>query len=136
MSLVLIWPSTVIRSKDASVAARRAPAASSRTASVWQKQSIVAKPGSIIPAPFACAESVTPPARMVQRFGKASVVMIASEKASPPWSESPSAARPIPARTSSTCSGTPITPVSPTATARESTPSSAAAASRIASASR
>ena len=136
MSLVLIWPSTVIRSNESSVAARRAPAASPRTASVWQKQSIVANPGSIIPAPLAWAESVTPPARTVQRFGKASVVMIASENASPPSSESPSAARPIPARTSSAWSGTPITPVSPTATERGSTPSAAAAVSRIASASR
>ena len=63
MSLVLIWPSTVIRSKEASTAARSAASGSSTTASVWTKQSIVAKPGSIIPAPFAWAERVTPPAR-------------------------------------------------------------------------
>ena len=50
VSLVLICPSTVIRSKEASTAARRAASGSSTTASVWTKQSIVAKPGSIIPA--------------------------------------------------------------------------------------
>ena len=84
MSLVLIWPSTVIRSKEAATAARRAASGSSTTASVWTKQSIVAKFGWIIPAPLAWAERVTPPARSVQLFGQRSVVRIASEKAMPP----------------------------------------------------
>ena len=65
------------------------PAASSTTASVCTKQSMVAKPGSIIPAPFAWAESVTPPARTQQRFGPRSVVMIASEKSPPPTRRGP-----------------------------------------------
>ena len=57
MSLVLIWPSTVIRLKEASTARRSAASGSSTTASVCTKQSIVAMFGSIIPPPFAWAES-------------------------------------------------------------------------------
>ncbi len=96
---------------------------------------MVAKPGSIIPAPFAWAETVTPPALTVQAFGALSVVMIALVKSAPPRSESAAAALPTPRRTSSTRSGTPITPVSATATVRGSAPIASAAASRIASAS-
>ena len=70
----------------------------------------------IIPAPFAWAERVTPPARTVQLFGQRSVVRIASEKAVAPSAESAPAASPIPARTASIGSGTPIIPVSATAT--------------------
>ena len=44
--------------------------------------------GSIIPAPFAWAERVTPSTRRVTRFGQRSVVVIASEKAVPPPGES------------------------------------------------
>ena len=84
MSLVLIWPSTVIRSNESATAARSAASGSATWASVWTKQSMVAKPGSIIPAPFAWAETVTPPDRTVQRFGPRSVVMIARAKSSPP----------------------------------------------------
>ena len=57
-----ICPSTVMRSKDGATAARSAASGSATAASVCTKQSIVAKPGSIIPAPFAWAETVTPPA--------------------------------------------------------------------------
>ena len=87
------------------------------------KQSIVAKPGSIIPAPFAWAETVTSPARIVQRFGPRSVVMIAWAKSSPPLAERPWTASRTPVVTASTSSGTPIVPVSATATLRGSTPS-------------
>ena len=135
VSLVLIWPSTVIRSKEASTAARRAASGSSTTASVCTKQSIVAKPGIIIPAPFACAERVTPPARTVQLFGQRSVVRIASEKAIPPDSERPAAASPIPSSTASIGSGTPITPVSATATRSGARPRRAPASPHIAQAS-
>ena len=135
MSLVLIWPSTVIRSKEASIAARRAASGSSTTASVCTKQSIVAMFGWIIPPPLAWAERVTPPARSVQRFGQRSVVRIASEKALPPSSERPPAASPIPASTASIGSGTPITPVSATATVSGRRPNFAAASSHIATAS-
>ena len=88
-----ICPSTVIRSKEASTAPRRAASGSLTMASVCTKQSMVAKPGSIIPAPLAWAESVTPPARTQQRFGPRSVVMIASENAAPPASDSSAATR-------------------------------------------
>jgi hypothetical protein len=77
VSFVLIWPSTVIRSIEPARAERRTGSGSSTTASVCTKQSIVAKPGSIIPAPFAWAETVTSPARTAQRFGPLSVVMMA-----------------------------------------------------------
>ena len=81
MSFVLIWPSTVMRSNEPSTARPQAASASGTSASVWTKQSMVAKSGSIIPAPLACAETVTPPARTVQSLGPASVVMIASANA-------------------------------------------------------
>ncbi len=98
VSLVLICPSTVIRSKEASQAARSATSGSSTTASVWTKQSIVAMFGSIMPPPFAWAEIVTPSGvRRVQRLGQRSVVRIASEKAAPPSGERLPAASPIPA---------------------------------------
>ena len=71
MSLVLIWPSTVIRSKEASQAARSAASGSSTTASVWTKQSIVAMFGWIMPPPFAWAEIVTPPAPQGAALGPA-----------------------------------------------------------------
>ena len=89
MSLVLICPSTVIRSIESARDERSALSGSSITASVWTKQSIVAKPGSIIPAPLAWAETVTSPARIAQRFGPRSVVMIAWAKSSPPLAERP-----------------------------------------------
>ena len=60
--------------------------------------------------------------------------MIASEKALPPSCESP-AASPIPASTASIGSGTPITPVSATATRSGARPSGAAARPHIAQAS-
>ncbi len=135
VSLVLIWPSTVIRSKEASLAARRAASGSATTASVWTKQSIVAMFGWIMPPPFAWAETVTPPARTVQRFGQRSVVRIASEKAAAPSAASEPVASPIPASTASTGSGTPITPVSATATVCGRSPSREAVSSHIATAS-
>ncbi len=96
MSFVLICPSTVIRSIESARAERRTASGSSTTASVWTKQSIVAKPGSIIPAPLAWAETVTSPARIEQRFGPLSVVMIACAKSSPPLG--PTAPGPPPGR--------------------------------------
>ena len=71
----------------------------------------------------------------MQLFDQRSVVRIASEKESPPLGESAPAASPIPARTASIGSGTPITPVSATATAAGSRPSRAPASSHIAQAS-
>ena len=133
--MVLIWPSTVIRLKEASTAARSSAAGSATTASVWTKQSIVAMSGSIIPAPLAWAERVTPPARRVQRFAQRSVVVIASEKALPPSAESRPAASSIPGSTAPIGIGTPITPVSATATCSVARPSAAAVRSHIASAS-
>ena len=133
--MVLIWPSTVIRSKEASLAARRAASGSSTTASVWTKQSIVAMFGWIMPPPLAWAEIVTPPARRVQRLGQRSVVRIASEKVTPPVSERSRRPRRSPLRTASIGSGTPITPVSATATVSGRRPSLAAASSHIATAS-
>jgi hypothetical protein len=97
---------------------------------------MVAKPGSIIPAPFAWAETVTAPLRSVTAFGLLSVVMIASVNLRPPHGSSRCAAAAIPASTCPIASGTPITPVSATATLAGSCPSSRAAVSRIASASR
>ena len=136
MSLVLIWPSTVIRSKESATAARSAASGSGTWASVWTKHSMVAKPGWIIPAPFAWAETVTPPDRTVQRFGPRSVVMIARARSSPPRSDRAPAASTTPRLTASIASGTPIGPVSAIATERASRPSASAAASRIARASR
>ena len=101
---------------------RRSASASASTASVWTKQSIVAKPGSIIPAPFAWAETVTPPRRSEHIFGPWSVVIIARVNPSAPSGASPSAASRTPRRSASTSSGTPITPVSPIATDPRSTP--------------
>ena len=135
MSLVLICPSTVIRSIEPASAPRRAESASSTTASVWTKQSIVAKPGSIIPAPFAWAETVTPPARSVHCFGARSVVMIAVVKSVAPDSLRAPAASRTPVTSDPTSRGTPMTPVSPIATEAASRPSASAAASRIAAAS-
>ena len=137
MSLVLIWPSTVIRSKErvdglAQSAARRPR----RSASVWTKQSIVAKPGWIIPAPLAWAERVTPSQRTVQRFGQASVVMIASENSLAAVGADRGRARRMPSRTSSIGSASPIFPVAAIATADGSRSSSSAAALWIAIASR
>ncbi len=117
------------------MAARSAASGFSTTASVWTKQSIVAMFGWIMPPPFAWAETVTPSARSVHRFGQRSVVRIASENAMPPVSERPLAASPMPARTASTGSGTPITPVSATATVSGRRSSLAAASSHIATAS-
>ncbi len=91
--------------------------------------------GSIIPAPFAWAESVTPPARRLQRLGQRSVVRIASEKALPPSVASVEAASAMPARTASIGSGTPIVPVSATATWLGARSSAAAVRSHIARAS-
>jgi hypothetical protein len=133
--LVLICPSTVIRLKEASTAPRRAASGSSTTASVWTKQSIVAIFGSIMPAPLAWAERVTPSRCRVQRFGQRSVVVIASEKTPPPLTESPAAASSIPGRTASIGSGTPIVPVSATATLSDSRQSADAARSDMPSAS-
>jgi hypothetical protein len=120
---------------DPAKAERSAASGSGTSASVWTKQSRVAKPGSIIPAPLACAEMVTPPARTAHRFGLLSVVMIACAKSSPPSADRPSTASNTPAVTASMSSGTPIVPVSATTTVRGSTSSASAAASRIARAS-
>ena len=97
---------------------------------------MVAKPGSIMPAPFAWAETVTSPARIVQRFGPLSVVMIAWAKSSPPPAERPWTASSTPVVTASMSRGTPIVPVSATATVLGSTLSASAVASRMARASR
>ena len=66
VSLVESWPSTADAVERALHAARpRAGRASRRrrAASVCTKQNIVAKRGEIMPAPFACADSRTVPAR-------------------------------------------------------------------------
>ncbi len=136
MSFVESWPSTVMRSIEPARPRRRASPGSSTTPSVWTKQSMVANPGWIIPAPLAWAERVTPPARRVQRLGPRSVVMIATANSSPPSSLRSRAACSIPAVTALTSSGTPIVPVSAIATAAGSRPSAEAAASRISTASR
>ena len=135
VSFVLICPSTVMRSNESATAARSAASGFWISASVCTKQSIVAKPGSIIPAPFAWAESVTPSTTRVQALAQRSVVMIASANPPPPAASSCLAASSMPRRTSSSGSGTPMTPVSATATAGPSSPSATAAASRIARAS-
>ena len=135
MSLVLIWPSTVIRLKEVSTARRSAASGSASVASVWTKQSIVAMFGSIIPAPFAWAERVTPSRVRVQCLDQRSVVEIASVKAAPPSGESAFAAASIPGSTLPIGIGSPITPVSATATCAVSRPSASAARSDIASAS-
>ncbi len=132
--MVESWPSTVIRSKEPAQAARSAPSGSASSASVCTKQSIVAKPGWIIPAPFACAETVTPSSRSVQLLRQRSVVQIASAKESPPSAATAPAAACTPESTDSRSRGTPITPVSATATRAGGMPSAAAAPSRIASA--
>ena len=97
---------------------------------------MVAKPGSIIPAPLAWAESVTPPALTVQCLGPLSVVMIDRANSSPPRSERAAAASRTPETTAPASSGTPIVPVSAIATAAAWRPSASAAASRICTASR
>ncbi len=91
--------------------------------------------GWIIPPPFAWAESVTPSTSSVTRFGQRSVVMIASAKTAPPSAERCLAACSIPGSTALIGIGTPITPVSATATCAVSRPSASAARSDIASAS-
>ena len=63
MSLVLIWPSTVIRSKEPSTAARSAASGSSTDGVGLHEAEHRREARLIIPAPFAWAESVTPPAR-------------------------------------------------------------------------
>ena len=91
--------------------------------------------GSIIPAPLAWAERVTPPTRSVQCLDQRSVVMIASAKTPPPAAESCAAASSMPGSTASIGSGTPIVPVSATATLAVSRSSALAARSHIPSAS-
>src|SRR5512135_1348830 len=88
--------------------------------------------GAIIPAPFAIAPIVIvrPPARIfrIPRFGKASVVQIASPAPAIPFGES-RAARPGSAATIFFAgSGTPMTPVEPTSSESAGRPRAAEAA--------
>ena len=96
MSLVDIWPSTVIRSNERGDGGAQPASGSAISASVCTKQSMVANPGCIIPAPFAWAETVTPPARTVHAFGPRSVVMIDAANSPAPSAESAPAASPMP----------------------------------------
>ena len=91
MSLVESWPSTEMRSKErlTHTPSSRSAVSACSTASVCAKQSIVAKLGWIMPAPFACALTRTvPPAgsatSSVSRFSNASVVAIARQNAASP----------------------------------------------------
>ena len=67
VSLVESWPSTLMRSKErlTHTPVSRSSVSCAIAASVWMKQNIVAKRGSIMPAPFAWAASLTRPAREV-----------------------------------------------------------------------
>ena len=135
MSFVESWPSTLIRSNErlTQTPSSRSAVSACSTASVWTKQSIVAKPGWIIPAPLAWALIRTLPdgQRDVERsarFSNASVVAIARQRSpSPPGASSPRAARIAPIMPS-IGSGTPITPVEATATCSSWTPAAIAAA--------
>ena len=122
VSFVESCPSTEIRSKlrFTHTPSSRSAVSGVSCASVCTKQSIVAKLGWIIPAPFACAVSRTVPegssTASVARLANLSVVRIASAASrSPSCRSSPRAAR-IPRVTASPSSCTPITPVEATAT--------------------
>ena len=106
-------------------------------APVSMKQNIVAWCGAIIPAPLACAASLTrPEGRLTSRharLGPLSLVRIASEKLSAS-SPRPSQAASTPLTTLSRGSSCPITPVDATPTCPGSRPSLRAAAACIAAA--
>ena len=100
MSLVESWPSTEMRSNErlTQTPSSRSAVSGSSAASVWTKQSIVAKLGWIIPAPLAWALIRTVPDGSAtssdSRFSNASVVAIARQNAaSPSGASSPRAAR-------------------------------------------
>ena len=138
VSLVLIWPSTVIRSNEppdgrpqAAVGIGQTGRPSGRSRA-WSRSR-----GWIIPAPFAWAVTVTPSQRT--RAALRAAVRghdRPSELLGPARRQAPRRLARSPRRTASMASGTPITPVSATIAARGSSPSASAAASRIASASR
>ena len=71
VSLVESWPSTEMRSKErfTHTPSSRSAVSGSSAASVWTKQSIVAKSGEIIPAPLACAVRRTLPLGSVTSSG-------------------------------------------------------------------
>ena len=134
VSFVESWPSTEMRSKERLTVtpSRRSAVSGLSAASVCTKQSMVAKLGWIMPAPFACAlRRTVPPGRSmssVARFSKASVVMIAAVKSASPSARSCPAARARPLTIACVSSGTPMTPVEATATCSCGTPAAIAAA--------
>ena len=133
MSLVESWPSTEMRSKErlTHTAVSRSRVSASTSASVCTKQNMVAKRGSIMPAPFAWADTRTVPddssTSRQARLGPRSLVRIAREKSSAPSPSAAHAAR-APETTLSRYSSTPITPVDARPTWSGSSDSSSAAA--------
>ena len=123
VSLVLIWPSTrdpLERAADRRAAARppgrRPPRRSARSRASSRSRAASSRP------PWPGPRRSRRPRCTVHAFGPRSVVMIASAKASPPAARERRGASSTPPTTSSIVSGTPITPVSATATVAGSSP--------------
>ena len=134
MSFVESCPSTDARSKlrFTQTPRSRSAVSAASAASVCRKQSIVAKPGEIMPAPLHCALSRTMPAgrctSSVARFSNASVVWIACWNSRSPCLRRRERASRIPLTTSSTGSWWLIAPVEASTTSDGSTAAAAAAA--------
>ena len=125
VSLVLICPSTVIRSNEPATAARSAASGRRSARRSARSRASSRTRARSCPRPSPVPTRSPPPALTVHDFGALSVVMIALVNSRAPG-ESAAAASSMPGSTSSV-SGTPITPVSATATEAGATPSAAAA---------
>ncbi len=134
MSLVDMQPSESTRSKVVRVAARNASSrpGASTSASVVRTTSIVASPGASIPAPLAIPPTTQPPPSATAVLCTVSVVLIAIAAFSPPCADRPAAARPMPGRSLSIGSRTPISPVEATAISPAPQPRASAAFSAVA----
>ena len=139
VSLVLIWPSTVMRSNEPSTRRRKAGLRDRRPRRRSARSRASSRsPARSSPRPWPGRRRSPRRRGRVQRFGPASVVMIASANASPPLAERLAAASRDPGddlpRSSS---GTPIVAgLGDRDGGAPRAPSASAAASRIASASR
>ena len=95
--------------------------------------SMVARPGASMPAPFAMPPMVHSPRVTTARFACESVVMIASDAATPPSALSPAIAASVPASTfaRNVSSPEPMSPVEHTSTSPGLTARSSAARSAV-----
>ena len=136
-SFVDSCPSTLIRLNEPATASATIAVQSDpvTTASHVTKQSIVARFGEIIPAPFAATPNRTSPSGKASLSAPClavrSVVRMAAAKRSPPSAAIFGAASPMPRSILGIGNATPITPVEQTATSRSARPTALAANWRI-----